>query len=87
MGAKEPVDDAAKRVARIPGFEKLLSGRSKGIDPKTGEKPEPYKSVKKWRKTASRGKDLDETFRMVWASRKRPGSMAPRWSSGKRPRA
>ena len=73
--AGEPVDDAAKRVARIPGFEKLRSGRSIGIDRKTGKKPEPFKSVKKWRKNASRGKDLDKTFRMAWDFRQPPGSV------------
>jgi hypothetical protein len=81
MCAGEPRDDAARQVARIDGFDKLQSGRSIGINRKTGEMPEPYKAVKEWRKNASRGKDsagndLDETFRMVWYFRQRPGSVS-----------
>ena len=37
MGAGEPRDDAARQVARIDGFDKLQSGRSIGINRKTGE--------------------------------------------------
>jgi len=82
MGAGEPRDDAARQVARIDGFNKLQSGRSIGINRKTGEIPEPYKAVKEWRKNASRGKDsagndLNKTFQMVWGFRQRPGSVSP----------
>jgi hypothetical protein len=71
VAAKEPVVDAAKTVARIPGIEKLLSGRAISTAAQmNAQKTDAYTSVIKWRTVARSGKKMDETLRMVWGARK-----------------
>jgi hypothetical protein len=56
MRAGDPSDDAAKRLARIPGITRLLSKQAQYA----------HKSIKRWRDTLRRGKKTDEMARMVW---------------------
>jgi hypothetical protein len=63
----EKLEDAARRVARTPGIEFLLSGRAKSADArKRSQKSDAYTSVIKWRSTLRRGKETNQIARMVW---------------------
>ena len=63
------MDATRRKWPRIPGIEKLLSGRAKRVDP-DAQKTDAYTSVLKWRKTARSGKKMDETLRMCGTPRK-----------------
>jgi hypothetical protein len=71
--AEEPLEDAARMVARTPGIERLLSGRAKSADArKKAQKSDASTSVIKWRDTLRRGKVTNATARMAWqASREK----------------
>jgi hypothetical protein len=61
------LEDAARRVARTPGIERLLSGRAKSADArKKAQKSDASTSVIKWRNTLRRGKGANATARRVW---------------------
>jgi hypothetical protein len=61
------LEDAARRVARTPGVEHLLSGRAKSADArKKAQKRDASTSVIKWRNTLRRGKGANATARRVW---------------------
>jgi hypothetical protein len=61
------LEDAARRVARTPGVERLLSGRAKSADArKKAQKSDASTSVIKWRNTLRRGKGTNATARGVW---------------------
>jgi hypothetical protein len=61
------LEDAARRVARTRGIERLLSGRAKSADArKKAQKSDAYTSVIKWRHTLRRGKKTNQIARMVW---------------------
>ena len=65
--AEKRLEDAARRVARTPGIEFLLSGRAKSADArKRSQKSDAYTSVIKWRDTLRRGKETNQIARMVW---------------------
>jgi hypothetical protein len=54
--AGEPLEDAARKVARTPGIKRLLSEQAS----------DAKESVKRWRGTLHRGKGTNEMARMVW---------------------
>jgi hypothetical protein len=70
--AKTPIEDR-KKVARIQGIERLLSGRAKSADArKRAQKIDAYTSIKRWRTTLHGGKSTNEAAREAWdASRKK----------------
>jgi hypothetical protein len=64
--AGEPLEDAARKVARTPGIKRLLSGQAR--DAKA--------SVKKWRGSLHRGALTNDAARMAWmASREKLASI------------
>ena len=62
MKAGDKSDEAAKKLARIPGITRVLSGSAKA---RTKERS-AHTSIKKWRATLRRGEVPDKTARLVW---------------------
>jgi hypothetical protein len=65
MRAREP--DAARRVARTPGIECLLSGRARSADARMrAQKSDARTSVIRWRNTLRRSEKTNRYARMAW---------------------
>src|SRR5262245_44880268 len=62
MKAGDKSEGAAKKLARIPGVTRLLSGSAKA---KTNERS-AHTSIMKWRATLRRGEVPDKMARLVW---------------------
>jgi hypothetical protein len=65
--AREPLQDAAIKIARTPGIEYLLSGRALSAEArKEAQKSDAHTSVIRWRNTLRRGEKTNKYARMAW---------------------
>ena len=65
--AEKRLEDAARRVARTPGIECLLSGRARSADARMrAQKSDARTSVIRWRNTLRRSEKTNRYARMAW---------------------